>query len=63
MYWQWCMCVVGIEDCGYGEHCWYWECVLTLGSVGFESIEVLLVLEGVRTDVCIETESACTQWC
>lgn len=39
------MRVVGIEDFGYGEHCWYWECVLTLGSVGFESIEVLLVLE------------------
>ena len=38
------MCVVGVEDCGYREHCWYWECMLTLGSVGFESIEVLLVL-------------------
>lgn len=38
------MCVVGVEDCGYREHCWYWECVLTLGSVSFESIEVLLVL-------------------
>lgn len=45
------MCVVGIEDCGYREHCWYWECVLTLGNVGFESIEVLLLLGGVRIDV------------
>lgn len=38
------MCVVGIEDCGYKGTLLVLGVLLTLGSVGFESIEVLLVL-------------------